>query len=210
MKKILLGFLTVATILSCSKDRDEVVVENPEASVKVQTVSDLYVPSRMSKDYDPQKYILFNLKDAKEVASEKLDTTEWDIGFNGTTIIVNGGNARKGKGGGLVLDKAYADVKEAPADTEFKGDELKEGKLTLAIPTGSNNGWYTYDMSTHTIMPIKGRTILIKTADAKYAKIQIKSYYKGAPDNPGTDNTNMGYYTFSYSYQTSGSKVFSK
>ncbi len=28
MKKILLGFLTVATILSCSKDRDEVVVEN--------------------------------------------------------------------------------------------------------------------------------------------------------------------------------------
>ncbi len=43
----------------------------------------------------------------------------------------------KGKGGGLVLDKAYADVKEAPADTEFKGDELKEGKLTLAIPTGA-------------------------------------------------------------------------
>ena len=48
----------------------------------------------------------------------------------------------------------------------------------LAICTGSDNGWYNYNRATNLILPIPGRTIVLRTADGNYAKMRILSYYK--------------------------------
>lgn len=62
------------------------------------------------------------------------------------------------------------------------------------------------------ISPIKTRTIVVKTTEGKFAKVKIESYYKDAPENPSMEvlMTGSGYYTFTYAYQTNGTKVFSK
>jgi hypothetical protein len=50
-----------------------------------------------------------------------------------------------------------------------------------------------------------GKVIVLKTADGKYAKMEILSYYKDAPApvNPLRDIAR--YYTFQYVYQPDGS-----
>lgn len=132
MKKVFLALAATTVLYSCSKDRDEVVTENPDATVKTLTVKNLKVPSRGSAGYTPNTYILYSLKDNKEVESSKMNTADWDIGFNGTSIIVNGGSARQGKAAATVVDKAYAELKQAPTDDHFKGDEkTADGKTAL-------------------------------------------------------------------------------
>ena len=47
--------------------------------------------------------------------------------------------------------------------------------------------------------------MIFKTADSKYAKMEILSYYQDAPVTP-TSTTKDRYYTFRYIYQADGSK----
>ncbi|WKS94662.1 HmuY family protein [Riemerella columbina] len=209
MKKILFGVCAAMVLYSCSSDRDEPIVENPAATVQVKEVKNLKVHSAYS-DGDAKNFTLYSLKENKQVDDKELATAKWDIGFNGTTIIVNSYTRNKdAKGAAALIEKAYEEVKEAPEDAQMKIDELVNGNYVLAIPTGSGKGWYNYDFSTHTITPIKAKTIVIKTAEGKYAKLKIASYYKDAPEQP-TNPKDLGYYTFTYAYQTNGSKVFSK
>jgi len=51
-------------------------------------------------------------------------------------------------------------------------------------------------MSVHAILPIPGRTLLIRTANGNVAKLEIISYYKGAPEDVPTEESS--YYTFRY------------
>jgi hypothetical protein len=119
----------------------------------------------------------FNLE--KGIVVNEADTakTGWDISFQHTGIMV--------QTSGQVIDNTSIDkITAAPAGG------YKTGKQ--AIPWGSGNGWYTYNMENHTISPIAGRVILIHTASGKYFKLVIDSYYKDGPDGAG------GYYTFRY------------
>ena len=45
-----------------------------------------------------------------------------------------------------------------------------------------------------------GRVLVVRTADGRYAKVSIQSYYKGAPASP-TQASESGYYTFRYVFQ---------
>ena len=49
------------------------------------------------------KFTLYSLRENKVIASTEQDTDKWDIGFNKTTIIINGGTARKGKGAATIV-----------------------------------------------------------------------------------------------------------
>ena len=90
--------------------------------------------------------------------------------------------------------------------TLIKGDSIGVKALT----TGSGNGWYEYIADKHVIYPISGVTLVIKTHDGKYAKMEIDNYYKGNPALSSIATTDAaGYYTFSYVYQpNSGSTSF--
>ncbi|MBX3254863.1 MAG: HmuY family protein [Chitinophagaceae bacterium] len=125
-----------------------------------------------------QAVAYFNLSTGKEVTDP--DPKNWDISFQKTTISVNGS--------AQVVNIAFEGLSQPPSGG-FKTDDGNN----KAIPTGSGNGWYNYNMEDHTIEPIANRTIVIKTPKGKYYKLQIISYNKNRQPHEPT-----GYYSFRY------------
>ncbi|MCL1667643.1 HmuY family protein [Elizabethkingia ursingii] len=211
MKKLLfttaIGLLSLASCSSNDRGSEPAPV-NPSATVKTQDVKDVDGATVATG-----KFTLYSLRENKVIASTEQDTDKWDIGFSKTIIIINGGTARKGKGAAtIVKGTSFDGVKTAPEDAAFKTDSGNSGD-GLAITTGATKGWYNYSgPPSHLITPIAGNIIVIKTGDGKYAKIQITSYYKGAPatisDQAALNDS--GYYNFKFALQTDGSKTFSK
>lgn len=138
----------------------------------------------------------YNLNAADGVVYYDLETNQpvaktnkgWDISFNKTSIQLN---SAEGKVEGQVVSGTSFDkLTKAPA-AGFK----KDGASASAIPGGSGNGWYTYNMDDHSIQPIADRVLVIKTTEGKIVKLAVTSYYKDQKDfNPG------GYYNFKYSF----------
>lgn len=158
------------------------------------SIGNLYAPND-TIDYstgapvvtEEKPYNYFSFEEAGLVT----ETDSWDIAFKGTKIITNSGVSGDGAAATVIVNGTFAEITEAPEDSEFKQDTDAE----LAIPSGSGNGWYNYDYTTHSITPIAGKIIVVKTNDGKYAKMEIVSYYK---DVTGSETP---YYTFNYKYQ---------
>lgn len=159
------------------------------------------------------KFTFFSFSTGKVV--DNPSGSNWDLAFRATTILVNGGTSGSGKGGAQVLTGIFGDIATAPTDG-YRQDNDSGGlspapapNTNLAIPTGSGNAWYVATGgglgSPSVITATAGKVLLIRTADGKYAKMEILSYYKGAPAavNPLTDAAR--YYTFQYVYQADGS-----
>lgn len=135
-------------------------------------------------------YTFYDL-DAGRIVEDSL-SDDWDIAFGSTTILAN-----SGEGGGIQLvSSPYADVMEAPADGY----------------TPENNSWYTYVSAMFAVFPNDNETLVVRTPDGNYAKIQILSYYEGNPDtqsdefmNPATRPASR-YFTFNYTLQRDGSR----
>ncbi|MDE5494208.1 HmuY family protein [Elizabethkingia meningoseptica] len=210
MKKLffstVIGLLALASCSSNDRGSEPAPV-NPSATVKTQDVKDVNAAIK-----ETDKFTLYSLRENKVIPETDQNTDKWDIGFNKTTIIINGGSARKGKGAAAIVKGASFDgVKTAPEDASFRTDSGNSGE-GLAITTGGGKGWYSYDPVKHIISPIAGNIIVVKTGDGKYAKIQINSYYKGAPATVSdyAALNDSGYYNFKFALQTDGSKTFSK
>ena len=153
-----------------------------------------------------------------DAAARQRDSasTAWDIGFRGTTIIFNGGASGPGEAAAQLLAQPFADVVEAP-----EGGYIADGENTscpevstpfgpvpgspYAICSGSDNGWYTYNSESMLLLPVPGRTIVLKTANGHYAKLRILSYYQDNPDPPDASAPSR-YYTFEYVLQSDGSR----
>jgi len=132
-------------------------------------------------------------------------STEWDIAFRGTSIIINGGTSlgtanepeRTGDAGAYIYDGLMTEM--SIVDTTLFEQDSSEG---YAIATGSGNGWYTYaGAPTFLISPTPGKILVFRTRDGKFAKVEILSYYLGAPENPDAFTDPSRYYTFNYAYQ---------
>ena len=149
-------------------------------------------------------FTLYSFKNDTAIALIDSNTTKWDVGFNATTIILNGGTSGPGGTTAQMQTGLYDDMAAAP-ETGYTSDD--NTKAYHAIPTGSGNGWYNYDGNTHVISSIPGRVIVVKTTDSRYVKMEILSYYKNMPANPvNTDSAR--FYSFRYLYQVSGSRTF--
>lgn len=152
------------------------------------------------------KFKLFSFESGATVSNSDSATTKWDIGFRGTTIILNGGTSGPGSAQAQVVTGIFDEVNEAP-ETGYTSDN----GTTYAIPTGSGNGWYSATgggpSSPTIITPIAGRVIVVKTATGRYAKLEILSYYKDAPASP-TGSEPARYYTFRFVYQPNDSRKF--
>ncbi|MEL1241304.1 HmuY family protein [Flavobacterium flavipallidum] len=200
MKTNFLRFSLLAFILfiaSCSNDDKEDTV----AEVETQTFSNLDATS--SSDFTK-----FSFSKNAVVTDDS-----WDIAFKGTTILVNGGTKigitgepdRTGAAAVSIVSGTFAEVKEFPLASTFAQD----AQGVYAIPTGSGNGWYSYNSSTHLISPIAGKVFVVKTHDGKYAKFEILSYYKDAPLTPDPlDSASTRYYTFKFAYQANSTTTF--
>lgn len=147
-------------------------------------------------------YAFFSLRTGLEVDRADSASVNWDIGLQGTNIIVNGGSSGPGTGGAQVVEGIFEEVSEAPSS-----GWLVDGNQGMAILPGSGNGWYNYNPVSMVISPIPGKVILVRTADGRFAKIKFISYYKGAPDAP-TAESEARFITFDYVFQPDGSRLF--
>jgi hypothetical protein len=201
-------FIGIASFMvSCSEDDPAL------APVVATTISNLEADP--ATGFDPNtgqplgttgKFALFSFESGATIANTDSASSKWDIGFRGTTIIVNGGTSGPGTAQAQILTGIFGEVTVAP-----ENGYVSDNGTTYAIPTGSGNGWYNASgggpSSPTIITPIAGRVIVVKTATGRYAKIEILSYYKDAPANPtGTEPARR--YTFRYVYQPNDSRTF--
>ena len=187
---------------SCSKDDDAITL----LDVVSNQVTNLHAPQQGGSENGPPtpisgEFTKFDFSSGSVTISE----TDWDIGFRGTSIIVNGGvslgtvdePSRTGNAAAYVASGTLASVVQV--DTNLFVQDSSNG---YAIASGSGNGWYTYSgPPTYLITPTPGKILVFKTADGKYAKVEILSYYKDSPPTPDYRFSEGRYFTFNYVYQ---------
>ena len=206
MKKqvfLTLAVIAVMTFTACSKEDSNPPVNNQSESI---LVSNLHAPQDTDYTQNPPVASGVFVKFDFETGAITTNETDWDIAFRGTTIIVNGGSSsgimdapeRNGNAGAYIVDGIFDEITTINA-----GAFIQDSAMGLAIPTGSGNGWYTYDPALLAIYPIPGKVIVLRTADNKFAKVEILSYYKDAPEviNEQIALNDLRYYTFNYVYQ---------
>ena len=189
----LLSLLVIAiTFTSCSTDDDD---SQPQLQIEAETVSNLYAPQQGGQGQPISgEFTKFSFADGTTTQS----STEWDIAFRGTSIIINGGTSsgttdeaeRTGNGGAYITAGTFASVTEVET-----GSFLQDSETGHVL-----SNWYTYaGPPTHEISPTPGKILVIRTHDGKYAKVEILSYYQDA--QPNAEYNNYRYYTFNYVYQ---------
>jgi len=135
------------------------------------------------------RYFSFHLGSVLESPGAK----DWDLAFRRYQIIANGG--REFVGGAGIIDLgavAFADVKTVPD----AGYLATEGGADPRNPAFAN--WYSYSYFSHVLSP-KPRVWAVRTADGRYAKVELVSYY--------CPRSQPGCVTFRYVYQGDGSRV---
>lgn len=116
----------------------------------------------------------------------------WDIAFRRFNVMTNGGDGFGGNAGVVDLGAvAFDSVLAAPATGYVLGSARRDS-VNEAI-----DRWYDYGFTSH-ILRSKGHVYAIRTADGRYAKLEILSYYC-----PGAL---PGCITFRYVYQGSGTR----
>ncbi|MGV6827810.1 MAG: HmuY family protein [Flavobacteriales bacterium] len=196
--KLILAIALVLGLNSCSKDDNTQTL----LEVKTQLIENFHAPQEGGQGESVYgEFTKFNFATGQKTTSE----TEWDIALRGTIILVNGGEKtgiddepnRTGNAAAYIANGTMASI--ATVDL----DNLQEDAINAqAIQTGSGNGWYLYaGPPTHLITPIAGKILVFKTHDGNYAKMEILSYYKDAPENPDAFTDLDQYYTFNYVYQ---------
>jgi hypothetical protein len=214
MKNYMKGFISVTAIIllvSCSKN--DSTTTTPALTVK--TVNNLMADTIIGlapsgQPYGSGKYSFYSLENNAIVAASDSNSTKWDLGFRGTSIITNSGNSGPASGGAFVYVGVFDDLKTVPADSVFRVDNAPSA---YAITPGSGRGWYSYNATANLITPIPGRVLVIRTASGKYAKVEIMNYYKGGvtPDASAPDALKLSeqrYYTFRFIFQANGTKTF--
>lgn len=211
LKFTLMLCLTATFLLSCDDDEDPV-----SRVLEAETVTNLAADPTQMPDGSPaektNQFTLFSFKENAVIPNSDSATTRWDIGFRSTTIIVNGGASGPGSTEAQLVSGIFDELTEAP-ESGYKTDTEAEYAIK------GTDGWYSYTGHTGTppsaIIAVPGKTIMLKTSDGKYAKMEILSYYYGNPNTTTDDFADLSkrppsrYYTFRFIYQPDGSSNLS-
>mgnify|MGYP005864115525 FL=1 len=208
MRNLLYALFSFVLLMACDKKEETPAPTPTPIALEIQTVRNLPADPTSNASGQPQpasgKFTLYSLKDNAIIPNADSASNRWDIGFRATTIIINGGAIRSGQGGAYIHTGLFEELRKIPQGQVF---QLDNSLTELAIPTGSNNGWYSYNSQQNWISPLAGRVLVIRTGDGKYAKVEILSYYEDAPAEP-SPTAKARYYTFRYVYQPDGSQQF--
>ncbi len=213
MKTKAIWFLVVSSSLffyACEK------TETPEVkeTLTIKTVNDIPADTIVGlvngQPVGTGRFNFYSIENGVLASSSDSNSTKWDLGLRGTTIITNSGNSGPGAGGAFVFVGTFDELKKVPADSTFRVDAAPS---SYAIPLGSNRGWYVYSPLTTLVTPIPGRILVIRTATGKYAKVEVISYYKGGvtPAATASDDEKLKkqrYYTFRIAFQSNGTTAF--
>jgi hypothetical protein len=194
--KLLVLSIMLISFFNCEDDGPNLL------DIQSVSIEDLYAPQEGGQGQPISgTFARFDFETGLQTESE----TEWDVAFRGTSIIVNGGTSlgttdepeRTGDAGVYIFDGTMAEM--VAVETSLITQDSSSG---YAIQSGSGNGWYTYaGPPTYLINPTPGKILVFRTRDGKYAKMEILSYYQGAPETPQYGVHDSRYYTFNYVYQ---------
>lgn len=209
--------------IACKKDDNNVTKLDYEDGVST-VIYDLAGDTEASvadgiegKEKRPFRSFYFKLS-GKQQSWDSSDafkqSSNWDLAFTdiyNALVYVNNGTAdgpgKGGSGKGLIIgvDSAYSKVTTAPDSAT-----MAQGNLRFAgwdgYPQPYNMGWYFYSLNTHLAVPIKNRTFIIRTADGKYAKLELINVYQGNPPAVTDLLWPAPYFTFRYYVQEDGSR----
>jgi hypothetical protein len=127
---------------------------------------------------------------------------DWDLAFQRHKILANGG-ATNPKGRGAILnlgEVAFEAAVEAPADGYVEDTIASITSDAIATENLAIKAWYHYNFLTHLLRP-KPNVYAIRTADGRYAKMRVVSYYCDGGQASGC-------FTIEYVYQGDGSRRF--
>jgi hypothetical protein len=200
-----------ALLISCGKD-----VTTPNTVPDVVTVTNLYADtttgfSPTGRPIGRNEFTYFSLRENKIITGADTLTNKWDIAFKQFYIKVNGGTNATGGGNAAaaVLNTDFALYKKVDLpNTAFAQDN----GATWAI-NPMPGGWYTYSTTTFIALPIPGKTFVIRTADGRYAKMEILSFYKdgvtpATSASPAEKALKQFFYQFRFAFQADGTVDF--
>jgi hypothetical protein len=127
---------------------------------------------------------------------------DWDLAFQRHKILANGG-ATNPKGQGAILnlgEVAFDEVLEVPAEGYIEDTIASITPEALITENLAIKAWYHYNFLTHLLRP-KPNVYAVRTADGRYAKMRIVSYYCDGGQASGC-------FTIEYVYQGDGSRRF--
>ena len=117
---------------------------------------------------------------------------DWDLAFRRFHIIANGGPGFSGFGGVVRLEETDFDAVSELPDTVYVETTARRDSANAAIAR-----WYSYGWTSHLLTPHPA-VYGIRTADGRYAKLQLLGYYC-----PGAQ---PGCLAFRYVYQGAGGR----
>ncbi len=125
---------------------------------------------------------------------DKVDPYGWDLEISRFNIRSNGGDGFTGNGGILDLGEVdFTSVRTLPEEGYQQNNEERD------ITNVAIDRWYNYSWINHLLTP-KANIFAIRTADSRYAFMEILSYYCAGAQ--------AGCLTFRYYYQGDGSTDF--
>ena len=184
----LLAVVTVVLVTaSLRREEPPTFVPSPPAPEEVgETRVGPRVVTVDARDGDAWTFFDFSRSSVVEDPSRE----GWDLAFRRDRIIVNGGPGFAGRAGAVRLGALPFDsVRRAPSDG-WVATEADSVHPAL-------EEWYDYSMLSHLLTP-KPDVWAIRTADGRYAKVELLSYYC-----PGAVS---GCTTFRFLYQGDGSR----
>ena len=219
MRIILLAVVVLLSITSCEKDKLPKTVDQRayviETIGKITTVKNLPADTIIGTNSIGQpvgagRYSFFSLETGQWIPNIDSNSTRWDLAFAGTTIRINNATSGPGAGGAFVFNGTFESLQSVPTDSVFRIDNHP---VSYAITRGSGRAWYTYDGPTNLLTPIPGRTLVIRTATGKFAKVEILNYYRGGqtPSATAADSIktrDQRFLHFRYTYQGNGTSQF--
>jgi hypothetical protein len=189
---LIVGAIVVvaAVLVALTLRRPEVVTYAPTRPAAQDVGRALVGPVLYTVDAtDPGRWQHFSFRLGTAVGEH--EPTGWDLAFRRYQVIANGGKGFRGNGGIRDLGAArFDEVRTLPAD----GYEPNQGAEEPRNPAISS--WYSYGFFSHLLTP-KPHVWAIRTADGRYAKLEMVGYYC-----PGGD---PGCVTFRYVFQGDGS-----
>lgn len=119
------------------------------------------------------QYVRFSAGGVVTVAGSVLP--DWDVAFRRFQVVTNSGATNPaGRAGVRDMGPApYETVREAP-EKGYLVDVQSGDRIQTENPALKR--WYEYDYAVHRLKP-KPNVYVIRTADGRYAKIQVLSYY---------------------------------
>ncbi len=200
LKNTFLALLAITLVSLSACDKKEEAATPAPTVLEIKTIADLDGSKTTGTGG-----IYFSLSTGLEVKGADTLTNKWDIKFRRSSIFVNSGTSGTGTTQAQLVSNIFENLSTAPTDG-YKAD---------ATGAPATAGWYNYTGETgtpkHVILMVPGKIIVLKTAENKYAKLEMLSYYKGNP-NPtsaafldASTRTPSRYYTFRYILQPDGS-----